>query len=96
MRKLTCLRCGSTMRFGMQEKLQMGQTGWILGDWPNILAGALELEVWFCPDCGTQRPDSPSFITVLCPKCGKPIKVILSEKTGVCGECGYVYNSEQK
>jgi len=30
----------------------MGQTGWILGDWPNILAGALELEVWFCPDCG--------------------------------------------
>ena len=40
------------MKFGMQQKFQMGQTGWLLGDWPNILAGALELEVWFCPKCG--------------------------------------------
>ena len=52
MRKLNCQRCGAQMQFGMQQKFQMGQTGLFLGDWPNILAGALELEVWFCPDCG--------------------------------------------
>ena len=52
MRNLSCLRCGGAMRFGMQEKFQLGQTGWLVGDWPNILAGALELEVWFCTNCG--------------------------------------------
>ena len=52
MRTLQCLRCGAEMKFGMQQKFQMGQTGFLLGDWPNLLAGALELEVWFCPDCG--------------------------------------------
>ena len=40
------------MKFGMQQKFQLGQTGFLLGDWPNLLAGALELEVWFCPKCG--------------------------------------------
>ena len=52
MRTLQCLRCGAKMKFGMQQKFQLGQTGFLLGDWPNILAGALELEVWFCTDCG--------------------------------------------
>ena len=40
------------MKFGMQQKFQMGQTSFLLGDWPNLMAGALELEVWFCPKCG--------------------------------------------
>ena len=52
MRSLKCLRCGAGMKFGMQQKFQLGKTGFLLGDWPNLLAGALELEVWFCPDCG--------------------------------------------
>ena len=52
MKTLACMRCGAEMKFGMQQKFQMGQTGFLLGDWPNLLAGALELEVWFCPDCG--------------------------------------------
>ena len=52
MRTLKCLRCGGAMKFGMQQKFQLGQTGFLLGDWPNLLAGALELEVWFCPECG--------------------------------------------
>ena len=52
MRKIECLRCGCAMKFGMQQKFQLGQTGFLLGDWPNLLAGALELEVWFCPKCG--------------------------------------------
>ena len=59
MRKLRCLRCGAGMKFGMQQKFQMGQAGLFAGDWPHILAGALELEVWFCPGCGKVEFFSP-------------------------------------
>ena len=52
MRTLKCLRCGAKMKFAMQQKFQMGEAGFLTGDLPHILAGALELEVWFCPDCG--------------------------------------------
>ena len=52
MRKLNCLRCGAQMKFAMQQKFQLGQTGFLLGDWPKLLAGSLELEVYFCPECG--------------------------------------------
>ena len=52
MRKTKCLRCDARMKFGMQQKFQMGQTSFLLGDWPNLIAGALEREVWFCPMCG--------------------------------------------
>ena len=52
MRKTKCLRCDARMKFGMQQKFQMGQTSFLLGDWPNLMAGSLELEVWFCPKCG--------------------------------------------
>ena len=52
MRQLKCLRCGAQMNFAMQQKFQMGEAGFLSGDWPHLLAGALELEVWFCPDCG--------------------------------------------
>ena len=52
MRKTKCLRCDARMKFGMQQKFQIGQTSFLLGDWPNLIAGALELEVWFCPKCG--------------------------------------------
>ena len=52
MRSLKCLRCGEQMKFAMQQKFQMGEAGFLVGDWPHWLAGALELEVWFCPECG--------------------------------------------
>ena len=80
MRKLECLRCGSAMRFGMQEKFQMGQTGWILGDLPNLIAGSLELEIYFCPQCGKVEFFTPEESTAYshndlpqkkCPKCGR-------------------------
>ena len=52
MKELKCLRCGHAMDFAGREKLQLGQTGWILGDLPNLIAGAMELEIYFCPQCG--------------------------------------------
>lgn len=35
-----CLRCDQTMTYIRREKLQLGQTGWFLGDLPNLVAGA--------------------------------------------------------
>ena len=47
-----CTACGSGLRFVSREKFQLGQTGWFLGDLPNLLAGAMEIAVWTCPNCG--------------------------------------------
>lgn len=39
MRELSCLRCGAQMQYMMRERLQLGKTGWILGDLPNLSQG---------------------------------------------------------
>ncbi len=52
MKKLDCLRCGTSMDCLGREKLQLGEAGLILGDLPHLFAGALELEIYGCPDCG--------------------------------------------
>lgn len=49
---LKCLRCGVEMELVAREKLQLGQTGWLLGDLPNLLAGSLETAIFTCPKCG--------------------------------------------
>ena len=51
MRDFSCLRCGEKMRFFSRERLQLGKTGWIFGDLPNLLAGALEVSIYACPNC---------------------------------------------
>ena len=48
---IVCLRCGQTMNHIRTEKLQFGQTGWILGDLPNLLAGAMEVDIYCCLQC---------------------------------------------
>lgn len=52
MRRLDCLRCASPMTFVKREKVQLGQTGFFLGDLPNLIAGSLELDIYSCPHCG--------------------------------------------
>jgi len=52
MRCVNCLRCEAEMFYGGREKLQLGKTGWVLGDLPNLLAGALEVDIYVCPKCG--------------------------------------------
>ena len=51
MENLNCLRCGESMRFLAHERLQLGKTGWLLGDLPNLLSGALETDIYICPHC---------------------------------------------
>ena len=77
-RNLKCLRCSDNMKYISTEKLQLGQTGWLLGDLPNLIAGALEFDIYSCPQCGkveffqSENLVSKSEIQqVKCPKCGK-------------------------
>lgn len=63
MRTLNCLRCDCEMQFLKREKIQLGQTGFVFGDWPNLLAGSLETEIFCCPHCGKLEfymPDLPA------------------------------------
>lgn len=75
-----CLRCGTRMNYAFTENIQLGKTSWIFGDWPNLLAGALRVGIYFCPSCGklefvadgstkdTAAGDMPQ---VTCPNCGQ-------------------------
>lgn len=51
-RELDCLRCGTRMNYIRREKFQMGEAGWLLGDLPHLIKGAMELDVYSCPFCG--------------------------------------------
>ncbi len=77
-KRLSCLRCGAEMNFVGTEKIQLGQTGWILGDLPNLIAGALEIDIYACPACGklefyqSETADAHDTLRqVRCPTCGK-------------------------
>ena len=48
---IDCLRCGKQMSHIGTEKIQLGQTGWIFGDLSNLLAGAMEVDIYCCPEC---------------------------------------------
>ena len=83
---MNCTRCGGEMNLIKREKLQPGQTGWILGDWPNLIAGALEVEIFCCSKCGKlefyradmhsertfvpQQHEPSDLPQTTCPKCG--------------------------
>ncbi|MCL2617555.1 MAG: hypothetical protein FWD98_00735 [Defluviitaleaceae bacterium] len=47
-----CLRCEGTMLSRGCEQIQLGKTGWFMGSWGNLIAGALEVEVFACGKCG--------------------------------------------
>ena len=73
---IVCLRCEQTMNRIRREKLQFGQTSWILGDLPNLLAGAMEVDIFSCPNCRKLEfflADSTAecLPQKQCPKCGK-------------------------
>ncbi len=51
-RKLKCLRCGTDMEFGGSENIQLGRTTWLLGDLPNLFAGSMYLDIYYCTKCG--------------------------------------------
>lgn len=75
-RNIDCLRCDRKMNYIRTEKLQFGQTGWILGDIPNLLAGAMEVDIYSCPKCRKVEffladDMEEGMPQKQCPKCGK-------------------------
>jgi len=77
MRKVNCSNCHTPLSYITTAKIQLGQTGWILGDLPNLLAGAIEAEIYSCPACGKiefyQELSEPEerIAQIKCPNCGK-------------------------
>jgi len=75
MKDIFCLRCNKTMHYIKREKLQLGETGWVLGDLSNLLAGAMEVDIYTCPDCGKieffmAEELEEEMPQKQCPKCG--------------------------
>ena len=80
---LNCLRCGGGMKRLKQEYIQLGKTGWIFGDWPNLIAGGLYVDILCCSGCGrleffTARHDEDDcgyeegqMAQTTCPACGR-------------------------
>lgn len=100
MAEFLCLRCGTSMRFRGQEKLQLGQTGWILGDLPNLIAGGLRVTILECPHCGKLEffsgnaeglPES-DLPQRTCPKCGAQHDFDYPK----CPLCGYTYGTNDE
>ena len=80
--QLNCLRCGTGMRFIRREKFQLGQTGWVLGDLPNLFAGAAKTGSGYLP------PDAPGGLPrKKCPACG----AVLDFDYGRCPYCEHEF-----
>lgn len=94
MSKLSCLRCGEQMQFLTRENIQLGKTGWILGDLPNLFAGALQTDIYFCPNCrklefyaADETVAGDELPKKTCPKCG----TVHDFDYPRCPKCGHSY-----
>ena len=80
MHKLKCLRCDVPMEFIKRENVQLGKTGFLTGDWGNLFAGALDVAIFTCPECGKleffrgerydEQPEDTGIAKTTCPSCG--------------------------
>lgn len=89
--KTKCLRCnGEMVSFGV-EKIQLGQTGWLLGVLPNLISGALEVEIYICKSCGKiefyYTEEENDIAQVTCPNCGRMHDLDFPK----CPFCNYRY-----
>lgn len=96
-RELKCLRCGEEMRYIKTEEIQLGKTGWFLGDLPNLMAGAMELDIYSCPDCGkveffqtASEQYENQIAQTKCPNCGRTHDIDYPK----CPFCKYNYIKE--
>ena len=92
---MNCLRCNNKMHYVRREKLQLGETGWFLGDLPNLIAGAMEVEIYICTGCGkiefflADRGGEDGTPQKKCPNCGKTHDFDYPK----CPFCKYNYNN---
>ena len=97
MREMNCLRCSAAMKFLKSESIQLGEHSFFMGDLGHLLAGALAVDIYVCPECGKLeffqsepvtyeegRPLSEAVTQVACPHCGEKYDGKLSR----CPACG--------
>ncbi len=102
MSDFNCLRCCTAMDFVGQHKLQLGKTSWLLGDLPNLVAGALDVSIMVCPACGKleffsggapqQSGNDSELHQRTCPVCGFRHDFDYPK----CPLCGHVYTAEDQ
>ena len=78
MRELDCLRCSIPMKYVMKDKIQLGEASLLLGDLFNLLSGAIEVEIYCCPQCGKIEFFNSEMFEIemdiaktTCPQCNK-------------------------
>ena len=92
---MNCLRCNNKMHYVRREKLQLGETGWFLGDLPNLIAGAMEVDIYTCTGCGkiefflAEGGNDDGTPQKKCPNCGKTHDFDYPK----CPFCKYDYNN---
>jgi len=94
MKNLTCVHCNTPMKYLTNESIQLGKTGWFLGDLPNLVAGALEVDIYICPICkrleffaSNDTPDD-KFPQRTCPNCG----TVHDFDYPKCPKCKHIYD----
>ena len=94
----SCPHCGVLMRHIGNEKIQLGKTGWILGDLPNLVAGALPVSILCCPACnklefylGETPEEEDKLPQRTCPSCGLQHDFDYPK----CPHCKYDYNARR-
>ena len=75
-KNMVCLRCGQKMSRIGTKKIPLGQAGWLLGGLPNLMAGALEVDIYSCDGCGKLEflaadNNDEKLPQKKCPQCGK-------------------------
>ena len=93
---MKCLRCGEAMQYMGTEDFQLGKSGWLLGDLPHLLSGAMRLSVYRCPACGKVEffsfasagdEEEGRIAQIACPRC----KQMHDMDYPKCPFCGYDY-----
>lgn len=93
--RLKCLRCAEEMQYIDTADFQLGKMGWLLGDLPHLLSGAMRLSVYRCPACGKVEffsfepleEQEDRIAQVRCPRC----KQMHDMDYPKCPFCGYDY-----
>ena len=82
------------MNYIGREELQLGRTGWVLGDLPNLLAGSLDVDIYICSKCGKieffnvrEKESAEVLPQKTCPKCGRAHDFDYPK----CPYCNYEY-----
>ena len=91
-----CLRCSGTMQAVGIQKIQLGQSGLLIGIWGNLIAGSFEVDIHICSDCGRvefystrsyRSISDDDFPKKTCPECGIVYDPIFEK----CPICQYKY-----